>query len=511
VFWIVTEGNRVFDRHDGYGRLKSYDDFAKEGVTFTDAIASATSTLMSTSSMFTGRFSYELYYAHSAMKDFKHDSYLTALEKKGYSVHGTFFCKEGHTFYNKALNIRDKKDEHKSGNAVVWDSFMGIMEKQFNNNGPNFVYLHLGPYSDQEDYLKKVRQYLIDKGLYEESFVIYSSDHGYTDYGDTHAVGWLKHPRNHSFYVSEDCYAANLLMCLPNGENSGKKIDAQVGLFDVFETVFDYMGLKYSALNKKAVSLKKLIDKTDEGTLRSMNDRKIRIDNRYIAQNQRMTIIRNKNYELMIAGTKYTLFKRVKNTDWEKRLVKVSIAKNKLIFKDFLRFYKKTNTEAKKTTLSVLAEDFKGTALEKVITPMKNKHIAVFNYSSSHVLKFLIKLMKKENVVDVVDKRTLKRNYKKYDYVFALSNNKFNYSLNSIVKFCNTKNIKLLMYNLSMCEVSYKKHNLITYPYTSDTMAYIGKNPIESALIYLVYFLLQSIDLYHLKTNKENYLPVTSF
>ncbi|MBT3407420.1 hypothetical protein HN415_01920, partial [Candidatus Woesearchaeota archaeon] len=71
IIWIATEGNRFFKSNDGYGRLKIYDELPFEFLNFKTAIASATSTLMSTSSFFTGMFSHDLYYDHSALKDFE--------------------------------------------------------------------------------------------------------------------------------------------------------------------------------------------------------------------------------------------------------------------------------------------------------------------------------------------------------------------------------------------------------------------------------------------------------
>jgi len=514
IFWIVTEGNRTFDGNDKYSKARVYDKLSPEYVRFTNTIASATSTVMSTTSFFTGRFAYELFYAYGALKGLIHYSYLHELVNQGYTLNGTFFCREGIKFYEHSIiNLfKLKKDEYKSKNELVFSSFLSIMKNKFNKSGPNFVYVHLAPL-DTGSYVEKIISYLKKNGLYDDSFVMVSSDHGYTDYGRIHSLGWLRRPNNHSLYVTEDCYKANLLMSLPKQFSNvkGKGVTTQVALFDVLETVFDYLGIKYKADNKKAVSLRRLIEGNDKGFIKKMNERMLRVDNRYMTQNYKKTVVRNNHHELFIDYGKYSFFKRLSNKGpWDKRLIRVNKrnSREEKAFKELKRFYKKTETEALCTTKLLLEEDYNKSVMNDEIKKIKNKNVAVYNYSSRVVLDFLIPRLRKKNDVKVVDMRSLKRTYEQHDLVLVILNNPYYYPLDPLVKFCKKTGLKLLIYDNKFNKMKYEKYSVFKGAF-HNWRAYVGHNLIEKIVIFFVLCFLQMLELHHLKNNRENRYPIT--
>ncbi len=508
IFWIANEGNRAFPGNDNYGQLSTYKKMAPEGILFTNAIASATSTIMSTSSFFSGRFSYELYYAHAALKQFgNHQNYLTLLKENNYTLNGIFFCKEGMNFYKDILSIEEDKKEFKSKNIDIWNYFLFVMKNKFDYKGNNFVYVHLAPHSDQEEYTKKLYTYLKENNLYEDSIIINSSDHGYTDYGKIHGLGWLMNPRNHSIYVSEDCYGSNLFIKLPSelSKVKNKIINTQVGLFDVFETIFDYIKLESPIKNKIAISLKNLIENDENKEI--INNRLVRIDNRYISQPYKKTVIRNNNYELLIDHDKITFYKRINHKDWKKRLIKIRKLnqKQKNILFEFWQFYKKTEKEAKETTLKVLEENYQTSEIKKEIDTLKNKKIMIYNYSDSHMLKFLINKLKENNEIVIKDYRQIKKDYKKYDLIFIFVSNPLNYGFNKIMSFCKKHNINNLITDVKLKKLKLKKHSIIKHS-LSNWRAYVGKNFIEKAIVFTVLSFLQIQDMFRLRKVKKHYL-----
>ena len=421
------------------------------------------------------------------------------LKKNGYTINSTFFCREGSEFYKKKLNVFRTDNEYKSGNGTVWNSFKHIMEKKFNFNGPNFLYIHFAPTNDQNNMVENTLKYLKEKNLYENSFIIISSDHGYTDFGSYKPIGWLMKPRNHSIYSTEDCYRANLALKLPfENKNSSKiNINAQVGLFDIFETIFDYLNFKYGRENKRAISFKKLLENpTDLNINSKFNERLIRIDNRFIGQDYKITVIRNNNYELIINNQKYTLYKRDNSElNWKKSLKPHFDEYNFLALKNF---YEETQIFAKTNIQSLLIEKVDYSDLFK----LNNKKIIMYNYGNSFLLNFCFDILSKTNFVKIMDYKLIKKNIDNFDLVLAIKSNDLNYSLDKIYHI-NKSKFKLFDVNFNF--VNYKKHSIIDKS-KSDWRAYVGKNIYEKMVVFLILSWLQILDYYLLWKTKENYL-----
>lgn len=512
IYWIAIEGNRSFESYDKFSKNKIFEKLANDSIIFSNTIATATSTLMSTSSFFTGRFAYELYYAHEAMKKFDYEtSYPKELEKKGYNLHSIFFCREGKEFYKDYLNVHLTKDDYKSLNNTILNKFEKVMHSIKSKNKSRFFYIHLAPTknSKEPEYILNI---LKKKNLFESSFVVISSDHGYCDYGKIHSLGWLLKPKNHSLYVSEDCYRSNLLMKIPNkySKISSKKINLQVSLIDVFETIFDYLNIKYKIKNKKAISLKNAIETNNLDINKKLNNRLLRIDNRYIGQNFQKTVIRNNNYELVSENSKSSLFRRINHKNWKKRLKKINKHKNKFILKKLNTFLKATENETKKTNIAVLERNYYTSELKKNIDKLKNKKIGVFNYSNKYVLKFLIKKLRSKNFVSIVDYRYLKTRKNDFDVVFILINNQYSFGFHKFIKLCKQKKIKTMISNIKFENQKFKPHSIIKYA-KSDWRAYLDHNVGSKFIIFLMLCWLQLLDMYSLwKSKRKDSIPISS-
>ena len=510
IYWIAIEGNRSFESYDKFSKNKIFEKLSNTAILFSNTIATATSTLMSTSSFFTGRFSYELYYAHEAMKKFEYDSYPKELERKGYELNSIFFCREGKEFYEKYLNVHLTRDDYKSLNNKILTKFKEVMISKISKNKPKFFYIHLAPTKESEE-PEYILNFLKEKNLFKSSFIVISSDHGYCDYGKIHSLGWLLKPKNHSQYVSEDCYRSNLLMKIPKkySEISSKQINSQVSLIDVFETIFDYLNIEYKPKNKKAISLKKAIETNNYRFKNKLNERLLRIDNRYIGQNFQKTIIRNNNYELIIENNTSKLFKRNEHKNWKKRLKKINKNKNKVVLRNLNNFLKLTEKETKKTNIDVLKRNYYESELKKELRKIKNKKIGVFNYSNKYVLKFIVKKLKKNNQVIIVDTKSLKKITNKLDYIFILINNPYSFGFHKFIKFCKKKKLKTVISNIKFEKQKFQPHSIIKHA-RSDWRAYVDHKIGSKFVIFLMLCWLQLLDMYYLWKAKKRNLLISS-
>jgi len=298
IFWILTDGTRHKRGKDRYGRLPVYYEFDKESITFRKTITSAPSTLMSLSSIMTGRFAAELYPHFKYINNLGliYPNYIDVLKKAGYVVNSSI--------YNNSSGRRIFKDvlgscvdvfprETLSNGNDTYLEFEYLMKNRFKKDKPNLIYLHFGWFEDNDAAIRKIFAYLKKENLFDDSIIITSSDHGYVDYGRFHHLGWALQPRTHSYYVDEDSYRANLNIKIPKSLTriKSKYIDVPVCLIDLFETLFDYLGLNYDCENRKSRSLKPLIETNDEKVKEEFRRRILRVDNRYSMQNYRKTMV----------------------------------------------------------------------------------------------------------------------------------------------------------------------------------------------------------------------------
>lgn len=488
IFWILTDGTRYKKGRDRYGRLPIYYEFDKESISFKKAIATATSTLMSVSSILTGRFAAELYphFKYMSKNGLIYPTYIEKLKQNGYKVNATIFNNSaGRRLFKDILGSCVDKfpiDTVKDGNNSFTE-FKYMMEHRFDKNKPNLVFVHMGWYTDNTTAVKNVLNYLKRKGLYDDAIIITSSDHGYVDYGRYHNIGWAMQPKTHSLYVDENSYRANLNIKLPESLSKikTKAIETPVCLIDMFETLFDYMGLKHETTNKKALSLKPLIEKDDKNIIEKFKRRVLRVDNRYIFQNYREIRLINDYYTTVLFSPK-------------------DIKKLPASFKkEFL----KMEGELKETCLDMLDNRFKASEISK----LNKKKIAIYNYNHKDFISYVYKKLSKNNKVSVLDLETIKKDYRKYDLVIAFVDNPYFYMYGGLHKFCSKKKIELLLLDNFFDKVDYKNYHYLIENYNDPGMK-TNNGFILKCGLYVIMLYLKLKETVVLGYIKDNYHPV---
>lgn len=84
--------------------------------------------------------------------------------------------------------------------------------------------------------LKHLLAYLRDNGLYDNTMIVFTSDHG-EEFGEHGRVGW----HSHSLY--DELLEIPLIVKFPDQANAGTRVAAQVGSIDIAPTVLATLGL----------------------------------------------------------------------------------------------------------------------------------------------------------------------------------------------------------------------------------------------------------------------------
>ena len=487
IFWILTDGTRYKKGEDKYGRPPVYYEFDKESIYFKKVITTAPSTLMSVSSMLTGRFSAELYphFKYINKLGLVYPNYIQELKKKGYAVNSSIFCSgAGRLLFKDLLGSTGKESpaDVKSG-MDGWTEFEKIMKEKFDWNKPNIVFIHLGWFWDNNEAVIEIFDYLKKNDLWNESFVITCSDHGYVDYGKFKYLGWALQPRTHSLYLDENSYRANLNIKTPKSFSriKQKDIGTPVNLVDIWETIFDYLGLKYNCENKKALSLRGLIEKEDPELKNQFKKRITRVDNRYAFQNYRATRLIN---------------------DSETYLITSSEEVDKLP-DNFKIAYKQMEKEELQTSLELVDKKYVKSELSK----LKGKRIAIYYYNHKEFISHIYNNLKKKNVVSILDLKSIKSDYRYYDVMIAFVDNPYFEMYHSLVKFCRNKNIDLELYDNYFDKVEYSRYRYMKETYNDPGMKSDHHKIVKFGLYFILLY-LKLEETRQLKYIKDNYHPV---
>ena len=303
IFWILTDGVRNKKGYDKYGRLSSYSNFDSDSIVFKNAITSGTSTLMSMSSILTGSFSYELYpdFSYLNKQGLIYPNFINEL-KKEYLVHSVISLDAaGRLLFKDLLNVKLGSSEDLNLESS-YNKFLSIMNNDFNYSKSNFVFIHLAPYLDMDIFSSKIMNFLKSKNLYDDSIIIFSSDHGFVNHGILPYFGLMLKPRGHSCYINKDTYFANLNIKLPSSLSSinHKVINEFVCLIDIWKTIFDYLNIKFKSSYDHSISLKPLIESNSVKSIKLLKNRIIRVDTRYFLQNYKKTRLINFNNDFLI-------------------------------------------------------------------------------------------------------------------------------------------------------------------------------------------------------------------
>lgn len=486
IFWILTDGTRNKPGRDKFGRYKTLYEFDKDSVRFSTAVSSASATLMSIISILTGRFTSELYpdflYLHE--KGLCYPNYIDILKKAGYAINSTIYVTGAGKTLFKELNVYHGAKEELMTSKETFEEFKYIMEHKFDESSPNFVFAHFGTYDDVDKYVRKTLDYIKKQKLYENSIIILSSDHGYVDYGRFHYFGWALQPRTHSFYVDENTSHANLNMRIPSplSEIRGKEVNVHIDLFDMFETIFDYLGIKYECDNKKAESLKPLIESDDKKIIDRFNRRILRTESRFQIQNHRKSRIIGNGKVFVVSN--------------EENIKKMPTG--------FKEFYARTEKEAKNTVFKMIEEAYQKSDISKT----KNQKIAIYNYNYKEFIDYLYRRLKaNNNIVSVLDLKGIKNDYKKYDMIIAIVNNSEFYMFNRLCAFCKRKNVNFKLLNSMFKEIEYKRYSYLKGALNDPAIKTSKYGFFVNCLLFVMLLLVKFYEL-RLLNKKRNYHPI---
>jgi len=329
IIWILLDGVRNYETPNDpekMGKPGVIEELATDSVEFNQATTSATSTIMSITSMMT---SVPSYYLSRNLEDVRLDkstfeSFANILEAEQYNVYSTSISYEMRRDYWKTfLKPVDKKYWPKGSKEMVhWGNeplnkiIFSMLEKGAIKE-PFFLYVH---YNFRRDYIcndrvRELMNRLKQEGFYNDSIIIMNSDHGMPDTERRDHFKWLNdrglYFNRHDLIMTDDNICVPLVIKYP-GCKKGQKIDVTVGTIDIIPTILDILGLPFGQNKKYGQSFRgeSLLPLINDRAVDHFKTRKIRTDTRYIAQSDRMTSIRGTGY-------KYVYFRDIPGEDKE--------------------------------------------------------------------------------------------------------------------------------------------------------------------------------------------------
>ncbi len=319
IIWITIDGARPHRKYnDPSDRPEIFDLVSKECVEFTDVIASAPSTIMSVGAMMA---SYPSFYLSRTYYSFYFDSnYFDSLPsiliEKDYQIYHSLSAFEDIKFLTSLFKSDCQEFRPKSIN--YYKRYWSVSEADkttFNIlnkiKQPFFFYVHYPNHSNVTQYVVKLIQKLKKENLYDNSIVIFTSDHGISPKAhEQKDFGILK---GHDIDMDNGALYVPLLIKFPNSPI--KKINEQISALDITPTILDILGIEPSKFNFKGRSLMPLIEEE-----RSFSKKRfIRSDNRYIFQPSRVTSLINQNFKYIYNyETKKEWLYNIRNDPFEK-------------------------------------------------------------------------------------------------------------------------------------------------------------------------------------------------
>lgn len=281
---IVTFDTTRADHIGSYGKENAktpvVDKLAADGVLYENAITSIPITLPSHSSMMTGKvpFShgvrdnglFKLAQEQETLAEvLKNNGYKTAAAIASFPLTSQFGIDQGFDYFNdhvtqKYEDIHGDKtiakkqlffDERNS--AQVNEAIMPWIED--NHESPFFVWFHYfdphhpheppAPYNQEyindlyqgeiafsDESLGNVIAQLKRLGVYENTLIVFTSDHGEGNYEHNEST--------HSLLIYNSTLHVPLIVKYPNQDHANTRIPSRVGLIDIFPTVLNTLGIE---------------------------------------------------------------------------------------------------------------------------------------------------------------------------------------------------------------------------------------------------------------------------
>lgn len=303
VIWFIVDSVRNYHTDfDDRGRINIMDELANTMVEFETAITSAPSTVMSESSMFTGVpsiFHSRTYYDFDYVSS-KIPSLQIILDNLNYTVYNIVFFPEGRLFLKPLLgNLCEKfwpKNVNKNefwNNETINTILTNLVTSGLKE--PFFLFVNYNCRWDPQTSEKVEQGYsLLKKHHYlDDTIFIINSDHGYPDESRNISM-YNKRKFGHDLILTDDNILTPLIIGYPNCKP--KRITAPVSSLDIMPTVLEMIGYsKYYNVSEFPTHGQSLLNIIQNNS--KIEPRYVRVDNRFVFQNQRKTAIRNDRYK----------------------------------------------------------------------------------------------------------------------------------------------------------------------------------------------------------------------
>jgi len=306
IIWIVIDSMRSYKTGiDDRDEIDYMAKLAKESIVYSNTITSAPSSIMSLSAMMS---SIPAYYIGLNYLDFKYDpeifpsipyvwrnaghefvSFLNSLETR--EVFNDLLRPVSKRYYPKGLSDLKKNWSNQEVNEVL-KNFLdsNVISK------PTFFFIwyniRLDPTTSNQ--VARGIEMFKSKGLWDESFRIVTSDHGYLDPKRGYSPERLKElGLTHDILVTEDQIKIPLYMIYPGG--SAGLVKTMTSSLDIMPTLLDYFELEYPTDSSLFPFGRSLLNQSDNCDKEA--DKLIRVDGRFMFQPGRITAIRGEKYK----------------------------------------------------------------------------------------------------------------------------------------------------------------------------------------------------------------------
>ena len=359
VVWILVDSVRTYYTDDDRSRIKIMDKFAEDALEFTNVITSAPSTVMSVSSMMT---SIPACYLGRNYNEFRFDrnffsSLPSILKDHGWNSQAIVMVPD----IREKLTVLDLLDRkywpknysHKDdwSNKDIYKILKNALKIFSNQNSkkPYFWFLDFNCRQDPEtsNIVEDSIKLLNENGFNKDNTIfVLCSDHGYPDPQSGITPEILKQKKlTHDMFMTDDNIMIPLIFSYP-GCKKNTKFNNLSSSLDIMPTILEILGIKISDNVKKqwfGESRFKIIKETSD--IKADQERKVRVDARFLGQNGRVTAIRNNKNKLLYFHDKkkFELF-AIGNSHLDEKRIKIE--ENKKIYEDLKNEFKKSEEAA---------------------------------------------------------------------------------------------------------------------------------------------------------------------
>jgi hypothetical protein len=392
VIWIVIDCVRNYKSdYDDRGKLDIMYELEKEFISFNKMMVSAPSSVMSATTFLTSIPAYYLAGNYSQFQ-FDRNSYWSVKDILGHEGYTNFSIMNAlplRTLLKDMVDPIDKKYWTKDvrstmmrwPNSEVTKIFYNLIDS--NPIDPNFYFLWYNVRRDPNisSEIKNLINTIKSRGLFDDSIVIVTSDHGYpdkrrgfvSDGGDLMKAGIP-----HDIILTNDNINVPFLIHYPG--STPATVDSLVSTEDIMPTIMDILGIKVPYEKKLPLFGKSLIPLIHKKDSEFFKERIVRSDARFSLQKDRMTSLQQKEYHYIIRheDNKEELYNTLKDPEEIDNIANIPEYKNKINF--FRKYFKSENKKILKLQQAQTSEKL-ATNLETYKHDIDNCWLIVFGKS----------------------------------------------------------------------------------------------------------------------------------